>query len=189
MATLTDLSRPLVIPNWGTSDDLEEQKKWINWLTKMAKYAYWVIGLGILVTVCYILYNTYSRPVASILIFVGSVLALYFYYVKWFFIDGKGSWPTGTSLCPDYLTPVSPGFQTNFDGSIKADATGEFKCIDFVGVSTNGALRKATPSNIDLALTDPKYHIVIRPKTSDKELKAMLKEKGLTWLAMFGDDN
>jgi hypothetical protein len=189
MATLTDLSRPLVVPDWGTSTDEKKQREWQLWLTKMSKYAYWVIGLGLVVTICYLLYNTYSRPVASILIFVGSILALYFYYIKWFFIDSSTKWPTGSSLCPDYLTPVSPGFQTNFDGSVKPDANGEFKCVDFVGVSTNGALRKATPSNMQLALMDPNYHIVISPKASHAEIKSMLIAKGLSWLAMFGDIN
>lgn len=186
--TLTDISRPLSVPSWGSSDDATEQKKWITFITKVSKYAYWIIGLALVCSACYVLYNNYSRPVASILIFIGSILALYYYYIKWFFIDTKRDWPTGTSLCPDYLTPVSPGFQTNFDGSIKADSNAKFKCLDFVGVSTTGALRKASPGNVALALNDPNYHVEISPSMSTADIKNMLKQKGLTWISMFGDD-
>lgn len=188
MVSLTDLSRPLTVPSTGDIDT-DLWKKWMKTLVLVLKYVYWIVGGGALIALCYVLYNgNPPRCVASILIFIGGVLALYYYYIKWFFIGEPSNWPTGQSLCPDYLTPVSPGFKKNFDGSIKADSAASFKCIDFVGVSTNGALRKAKPNQVDLALADPAYHVAISPKMNDKDIKNMLKEKGLTWIAMFSDD-
>ena len=189
MSTLSDLSRPLTIPQTGSRSDLDNQKEFYRIMRKVLKYAYWIIGLGFVVTICYILFNTYSRQVASILIFIGSILALFYYYVKWFFVDNKDDWPTGTSLCPDYLTPISPGFKTNFDGSISSDAGGVFKCVDFVGVSTNGMLRRSTPGDVSQALSDPAFHVAITPSMTKAEIKAMLRQKGLTWISMFSDDD
>lgn len=189
MVSMNDISRPLSIPSMGGSDDLEAQKDRIKFITKILKYVYWIVGGGSLVALCYILYNNYSRCAAAVLIFLGGILALYYYYIKWFFSTQSSTWPTGQSLCPDYLTPVSPGFQRNFDGSAKVDSAGMFKCLDFVGVSTNGALQKSSPASVDMALANPNYHVTITPKMTAPEIKAMLKAKGLTWISMFGDDN
>jgi hypothetical protein len=187
MVSLSDLSRPLVAPpssiDAGAVDTLVDSSR------QLLKYVYWVVGLGSLTMFCFILFNTYNRQVAAVLIFMGGLLAIYFHYIKWFMLKQDPSWPTGQSLCPDYLTPVSPGFQTNFDGSPKPSGTGSFKCIDFVGVSTNGALLKASPSNVEMALRDSRYHVEITPNMKQGDLVAMLKAKGLTWIAMFSDDN
>jgi len=175
--------------NWGSDDDVEAKKKRQMFFARIMRYTYWIVGLTVLSTVCYMLYNTYSRCVTSILVFMGGILALYYYFIKWFYVGDTASWPTGTSLCPDYLTPVSPGFETNFDGSIRSDKSGTFKCLDFVGVSTNGALLKADPAAVEKALNDPGYHVVLTPDMTAKQVKAMLQEKGLTWISMFGDDS
>ena len=188
MVHLSDLSRPLMTPP-STNIDVETYANWTRTFILVMKYVFWIVGLGLVCVLCYTLFNTYNRQVASVLIFMGSVMALYFYYIKWFLIKEDSTWPTGQSLCPDYLTPVSPGFQTNFDGSLKPNQSGSFKCIDFVGVSTNGALLKSSPSNVQMALNDPRYHIEITPNMKQGDLVAMLKAKGLTWVAMFSDDN
>jgi hypothetical protein len=190
MASLTDLTRPFpsLSFDFGSGDDLEAKRKQQMFLTKIMKYVYWIVGLTLLSTLCYVLYNKYSRCVSSVLIFIGGILALYYYFIKWFYIGNTLDSPKGVSLCPDYLTPVSPGFEKNFDGSMKSGASGVFKCVDFVGVSTNGALLKSDPMNVELALSDPRYHLSLTPDMTEKQLKAMLKEKGLTWISMFNDD-
>jgi hypothetical protein len=190
MVSMHDMSRPITFPETGSKDDLESQKSWMNYFNKMMKYVYWIVGGGALFAVSYVLYNgNPPRCVASILIFVIGFLALYYYYVKWFFINDGLNRPTGQSLCPDYLTPVTPGFQRNFDGSLKKDQAKEFKCVDFVGVSTNGALRRTEQGQLQKALVTPEYHIVLTPDMNDEDIKKLLKAKGLTWVAMFSDDN
>jgi hypothetical protein len=189
MARLTDLTRPLFPKNSGGGETEEERRKQWEFYKMILKYVYWIIGLGVLVTVCYLLYNNYSRPVASILIFMGGIITLYFYYIKWFFIDNSMKREGGSSLCPDYLTPVSPGYQKNWDGTIKPNTDGStFKCVDFVGVSKNGALLKSTAANITTALNDSNYSVTISPSMKPADIKNMLAAKGLTWISMFSDD-
>jgi len=186
--TLVDFSRPVTTPSMGTAND-DEWKQLMKTVIQILKYVYWIVGGGGLVALCYVLYNgNPPRCVAAVLIFMAGVLALYYYYIKWFFVGEPSSWPTGQSLCPDYLTPVSPGFTRNFDGSMKPNPSGTFACVDFVGVSTNGALRKSNPSTVSKALSDPAYHVTISPKMTSKDIKDMLKARGLTWIAMFTDD-
>lgn len=158
-------------------------------LWKAAKWLYWIVGLVALCGGCYVLYNTLARPVAAILIFLGGILALYFYYVKWFVIaEAKPSWPPYQTLCPDYLTPISPGYTKGDDGSLVPKSGGVIKCVDFVGVSKNGNLKKTDPENLQASLKNPSFSITIDPKSSQEELKAMLHTYGLTWVSMFGDN-
>lgn len=188
MVSLVDTSRPFTwsSPNVSLGNDATV---YYALLVKILKYVFWIVGGAGLLAVCYVLYETYTRPVSAILVFMGGVIALYFYYIKWFFTNDDRSWPTGQSLCPDYLTPVAPGFRRNFDGTIDPNQTTPFKCVDYVGVSTNGALKKMTPGTNVSTLSNPDYFVSITPAMTSKDIKAMLQERGLTWIAMFGDDN
>lgn len=169
--------------------DAEWKKQVRKTLAKIAKYSFWILGLGGLCFACYVLYNTLARPVAAILIFLGGILSLYFYYVKWFVIPAsRPAWPPYQTLCPDYLTPISPGYTTGSDGSLAPKSGGVIKCVDFVGVSKNGNLKKTEPENLSNSLNDPTYYVTIDPKSSQDDLKAMLQTYGLTWVSMFGDN-
>jgi len=76
-------------------------------LRSFAKYAYWILGLVLIGFITYYLYSVLQRPVAAILVCLGGIMALYFYYVKWFLVAAKNSkWPPYQTICPDYLTPV-----------------------------------------------------------------------------------
>ena len=156
---------------------------------KILKYVYWIVGLVVLLGGCYFLYNNLARPVAAMLIFMFGILALYFYYTKWFLIDLiKPAWPPYQTLCPDYLTPVTPGYSTNKDGSLKPKEGGVIKCVDFIGVSKNGKLKKSVPETMNKTLNNPDYFVPINPSASRESLKTMLRTYGLTWVSMFGDN-
>lgn len=158
-------------------------------LLKVAKYLYWIVGLIALCGSCYFLYNVLARPIAAMLIFIGGVVTLYFYYVKWFMIPAlTPSWPPYQTLCPDYLTPISPGYTTGADGSLAPKSGGVIKCIDFVGVSKNGNLKKTEPQNLQSSLNNPSFYVSVDPKASKDDLKSMLQTYGLTWVSMFGDN-
>jgi hypothetical protein len=65
-------------------------------------FIYWIVGLIIAFTISYVLYTRFDKQVASLLVFMASVMALYYYYVKWFVIGDDYQLPT--SFCPDLLT-------------------------------------------------------------------------------------
>jgi hypothetical protein len=187
MFSLVDTSRPFAFtpPNLTLGD----QETFFTNLIKTLKYVYWVVGGLGLMAICYTMYQVYTRQVAAILIFIGGIIVLYYYFIKWFYTSDDKTWPTGQSLCPDYLTPISPGFKRRFDGSIDPNQSDNFQCVDFVGVSTNGALLKTDPANVQGALQDPNANVTITPKMGSKDIQEMLRSKGLTWIAMFGDDS
>ena len=162
-------------------------------MNKVAKWVYWILGLLLVGVACYYIYNVMTRPVAGILVFMGGILALYFYYVKWFVIPEKRpDWPPYQTVCPDYLTPVSPGYDMSIGTNGKTVATpkqgGQFKCVDFVGVSRNGRLKRASPANLQSQITQGDYTFPVNPNEKPQALKARLQSYGLTWVSMFGDD-
>ncbi len=160
---------------------------------KLAKYIYWIVGLVLLLGGSYILYNRMERPVAGVLVFISGVLALYFYHVKWFVIPEQApAWPPVQTVCPDYLTPISPGYEMKTDATGNLVPTpqtgGKFKCVDFVGVSRNGKLTRATAASLKMQLNDPKYYFEIDPKESKETLKTRVAQRGLTWVSLFGEN-
>lgn len=159
-----------------------------EFLWSWAKWMYWILGLALVLGVSYILFNQLNRETAAILFFIGGILALYFYYVKWFVIPEKqGAWPPHVSPCPDYLTLVSPG-----DGN-----TEPAMCKDFVGVSANGRLQKSAPSDTNVSLANPNYTfaVPINRKTPSGKVERVpisdicdrVQQYGLTWQSMCPD--
>jgi len=154
--------------------------------TRIMKWVFWIVGLAFVCAVCYVLFNTLDRQIASVLVFLGGILILYFYYVKWFIASAQNAkWPPYQTLCPDYLTPVSPGFDGGMGGSSQG---GVIKCVDFVGVSRNGAFKKSTPSKVEEALKSDSSSFTVNPKESPETLKSRLQTYGLTWISLFGNN-
>ena len=152
--------------------------------TRIMKWMYWIVGLAFVFAVCYFLFNMLDRQIASVLVFIGGVLILYFYYVKWFIASAKSpAWPPYHTLCPDYLTPVPPGS----DGSMNSKG-GLVKCVDFVGVSRNGVFKKSDPRKLQEALRSDTTSFTIYPKQSPETLKSRLQTYGLTWISLFGNN-
>ena len=144
--------------------------------TRIMKWVYWIVGLIALCALCYFLFNTLDRQISSVLVFLGGILILYFYYVKWFVAAAlHPSWPPYQTLCPDDLTPVTPG-----EGGV-------VKCVDFVGVSRNGALKKSTQSDVQKNINSPAYTFTVNPKESSDSLRSRLQTYGLTWVSLFGN--
>ena len=147
-------------------------------LKSVAKWVFWIVGLAIVGYTCYFLYSVMSRPVAGILVFIGGILALYFYYVKWFVIPGRGQvWPPYQTLCPDYLTPISPG-----------NAEGALKCVDLVGVSRNRRIKVATTGLLDQQMQKEEYTFSIDPKEPAESLRHRVQAYGLSWVSLFGEN-
>lgn len=149
-------------------------------LITAAKWLYIILGATLVFGAAYFFYNTLQRPITGVLFFMAGVLALYFYYVKWFVVPAsKDTWPPTQTACPDYLTPIVPGTPST---------DGKFKCVDFVGVSKNGYLRRASPAAIQQQIADPRFYFEVDPKENRADLKLRLQNYGLSWVSLFGDD-
>ena len=174
-------------------DSVKLAKQTKNTIMRIAKYVFWILGLILVGGSAYYLYNVMSRPVSGVLVFMGGMLALYFYYVKWFVIPlSRPAWPPYQTVCPDYLTPISPGYNMTRDANGKDVAQpvngGKFKCVDFVGVSRNGKLKKVDPTALQTQLVNPNYTFEIDPKEKPESLRSRLQSVGLSWITMFGDN-
>lgn len=155
-----------------------------------AKWIYWIVGFVVISAISYFFYNNLNKQVAAVLFFMIGVVGLYFYYVKWFIVpERRPIWPPYVTPCPDYLTQVAP---TLLPG---ASVTGnKYKCMDFVGVSRNGALKRAAKDQISAQQNNPAYFIEIDPDALKKnanaqgDLRALTVAKGLTWSTLFGNN-
>lgn len=135
-------------------------------------YIYWALGLLVALAIGYVLYKM-NFQIAAVLVFLGAVISLFYYYVKWFQLPSTNvTWPPMTTPCPDFLTLTNPG-----------SATGTAQCLDYVGVSANGNLQKADPAK-QYNASDPanaKYFFNIdRSKGTTDQCQAAA-QYGLTW--------
>lgn len=149
--------------------------------TRIAKWAYWILGLLLIGGLSYFLYTRLDRQITSVLFFVSGIVMLYFYYVKWFVIPEKNlDWQPYQTPCPDYLTVMSEAGNNT--------AGGAYKCFDFVGVSRRpDGLKKADPRNIATQQNDPRFYFLVDPKENRESLRQRVIAQGLTWNSLFGD--
>jgi hypothetical protein len=111
-------------------------------------------------------------------------MMVYFYYVKWYVI-GKNTKKSADSLtsCPDYLTKyVKPG---STDGSVASSNV----CLDFVGVSRNGKIKKCD-KDVATCLADPNYYYTPPTGAAAKKLSSYQDDAalyGLLWTSVLGD--
>lgn len=160
---------------------------------KVAKYLYIIAAVIGVCYAAYYLFNVMERPIAGLLVFMGGFLIGFFYYVKWFMSgSGKPDMPVG--LCPDFLTPISPGILAQSGAPTPAGGdSNTIYCMDFVGVSRNGQLRIADPHAIATQVKDTTwYSMPINQKnflttTGLQQIKSQVQAKGLTWVSLFPD--
>ncbi len=100
----------------------------INWstvgdnLATLLKWAYWIVGIIIVYTISHVLYTRFDKQVAAVLVFLASMMAMYYYYVKWFIVGQD--LPIQQTVCPDFMTRV---------GTIGSDETLQSVCVDYTG--------------------------------------------------------
>jgi hypothetical protein len=147
-------------------------------LKTAAKYIYWILGLAIVVGIAYTLYNRFERPIAGVLFFMAGIMALYYYWVKWFLAPAARDavWPPYQTPCPDYLTMMTG-----------AAANGTYKCMDFVGVSRNDRIKRADPKQINSQINSNEYTFLVDPKENRETLRQRVNATGLTWSTLFGE--
>ncbi len=95
-------------------------------LKSFGTYLYWIAGLILAFSLSYVLFSN-NKQVASILVFLLTTLALYYYYVKWIVIGDDFQIPSGN--CPDML--VSKGFfNADLMQYVCVDQNGAFPDMD-----------------------------------------------------------
>jgi hypothetical protein len=160
--------------------DTSVQRKITAALNKVAKYAYWILGIILIGGISYFFYNGMNRQITSVLFFLAGVIILYFYYVKWFVVpESKPAWAPYSTPCPDYLTVMAEAGST---------PGGPYKCYDFVGVSRRpDGLKKADPRMFDQQKNNPQYYFSVDPRENRESLRQRVLAQGLTWNSLFGD--
>jgi hypothetical protein len=135
-------------------------KKWQETMLDIRKKSYWIVGLLILGFSAYFYYTGLKKPVAGVLWFFGGFLITYYYWVKWFVLpmppDPDLVMTSGS--CPDYLSVVP-----NNIGLYTPSTPTQYFCVDYVGVSRNGALKKMNPTQISTLISDPSYTFSVDP--------------------------
>ncbi len=147
-------------------------------MENLAIYAYWILGIMIIGTMCYIMYTRFNKQVAAVLVFLTSMLALYYYYVKWFIVGD--SYKESVTVCPDFMTPLQV-FSDAGDNK-------QFVCYDSTkfasktDATTAFATLNKTTSNGEV-ISDKKF--IITPTVNEiPNFCSTLKNQGLSWIAL-----
>jgi hypothetical protein len=136
-------------------------KKWAASFAYIQRKAYWILGLLLVGFVAYFYYTGLNRPVAGVLWFLGGFIVLYYYWIKWFLIPKQKDPdfnPDVAGVCPDYLSIVPPD-----SGLYKPSSRTQYFCVDFIGVSKNGGLKKTNPADIATKIKNPAYRFSVDP--------------------------
>jgi hypothetical protein len=168
-----------------------QARAWQRTLDKLKPRLYWILGGLLVLGVSYYYYTILNRPVAGSLFFVGGAVTLYYYYVKWFVLPASPDpdFLPGDQACPDYLSLVPS------DGGLYTPSSPtQYFCVDFVGVSANGALKKTTPKALSTNINDPNYRFSVDPavdlnppknkRKARSSFMQRLVNAGLSWNSM-----
>lgn len=156
------------------------QDKWGQFRKNVGKWVYIILSLIVIFAVSYYFYTVLQRPVAGTLWAVGTGILFFYYYVKWFIVRSPldASFRPGNQSCPDYLSMVPSG------NLYTPDSQTQYRCVDYVGVSRNGRLKKADPAKIKQQINNPDYYFAIDPQRDFKS--AQTKAAFLDRLIKYG---
>lgn len=138
---------------------------------KLIFYILFCVFVGLSVTVQLMKSN---RTVAGIGYLILAILIFVFFGLRWFGREGKsaaGQWPPIINACPDYLTRYNKTTGSGATEVVKA------MCIDTVGVSKNGQMKKwPTDGTVP---TDDAFYFSLDGSMEEKCKRA--KDMGLSW--------
>lgn len=123
-----------------------------------------------------------DRTLGGFLFFIGSLLVLTFYGLRWFTADvfnpsrfPSKTWPPMVNACPDFLSI----YERTVNGRK------EKVCVDLVGVSQGGIQKLIDPTNV----TNPNYVFnLYNNLTGDARIQALCQEcknKKVTWEGVY----
>jgi hypothetical protein len=127
-----------------------------------------------------------QRTFGAFLYFVGAILILTFYGLRWFAGDSfrttrysSKSWPPVVNTCPDFLSvyEIPDGNKT------------KKVCVDLVGVALGGQASQLQKLTSQQQASDPRYQFNLHfDKQGKQRIDALCKEcrdKGVTWEGVY----
>jgi len=137
-----------------------QAKKWDATMKSLQRNAYLISAVLFTIGLSYFFYTSLNRPVAGVLWFIGGGLIFFYYWIKWFVTQPlpDPDFMTGTNACPDYLSVIP-----NNSGLYQPTSSTQYFCVDYVGVSRNGGLRKMDPTKASQQISDPSYTFSVDP--------------------------
>ena len=137
-----------------------QAKKWDATMKSLQRNAYLISAVLFTIGLSYFFYTSLNRPVAGVLWFIGGGLIFFYYWIKWFVTPPPPDpdFMTGVNACPDYLSVVP-----NNNGMYTPTTPTQYYCVDYVGVSRNGGLKKMDPTKIQTLINDPAYRFSVDP--------------------------
>ena len=123
-----------------------------------------------------------ERTLGGFLFFIGSILILIFYGLRWFTADvfnpsrfPSKTWPPVLNTCPDFLSQ----YERTVNGAK------EKVCVDLIGVSEGGISRLIDPTNV---VNDQYVFKLYNNLTGTARLQALCQEcrtKKVTWEGIY----
>ena len=165
--------------------------------SKLMQWTYWLVGILIAFVISYVLYTRFNKQVASILVFIATMMALYYYYVKWFIVGNP--LPMHVTFCPDFLTSLGP-VDASSDQFVCVDKSGqtslkmtgnnsEMKVETLKGDQTY-AWPSPVPAGGHVSASGKNYVITPSSKATGAEIKTfcgLLTSQKLSWLSLCGE--
>ena len=136
-------------------------KKWAETMSDLKKKGYLLLAVAVTIGLSYYYYSILNRPIAGVLWFIGGGLVFFYYWIKWFATPQSPDpdfMPSAPS-CPDYLS-VIPNNSNLYTPTSKT----QYLCVDYVGVSRNGGIKKMDPAKIATKISDPAYVFSVDPE-------------------------
>jgi hypothetical protein len=143
-------------------------------------WIYVIVAIAVTIGGTYKLYGM-ENTLGALLFFVGAIFLFMSYGLRWFgvkdsiFSNTPVQWPPAINTCPDFLTYYQ---RENADGT-KVDS-----CIDLLGISKNGTLKRF-PKDGSIPTTDEFYFSLVTtnsdPVKKNNELCQRAITAGLTW--------
>lgn len=125
-----------------------------------------------------------DRTLGAFLYFVGSILILTFYGLRWFTGDSlkvsrydTKSWPPFVNTCPDFLSV----YERPIAGTNKKEKI----CVDLIGVAEGGIQKLVDPANVANDNFVFKLHMDKKGASRIKALCQECKLKKVTWEGVY----
>jgi hypothetical protein len=136
-------------------------KKWAATLSDLQTKGYILLGIITTIGLSYYFYSVMNRPVTGVLWFIGGTLIFFYYWIKWFATQQPPDpdFMPGVNACPDYLSVIP-----NNSGLYTPTSRSQYLCVDYVGVSRNGGIKKMDPAKINTQISDPAYVFSVDPE-------------------------
>jgi hypothetical protein len=135
-------------------------KKWAATMSDLQKKGYLLLAVVVTLGLSYYYYSAMNRPVAGVLWFIGGSLVFFYYWLKWFTVQPPPDpdFMPGINACPDYLSVIP-----NNSGLYTPTSSSQYLCVDYVGVSRNGGIKKMDPAKISSRINDPAFVFSVDP--------------------------